>query len=203
MTPYLVQKGTNFSRTCPPLMYTREDAGPKGVDLQFFYFPNCPLLALTSTVPFLVSTSPTIKAKVCISVVIRHNMFSLELNVTFLATLVSEFTYKSQFQTCVASRLASLFVLSRVWFSHIERKDLKRPMYCFLRFPKLEIDVSGQDPVCKTVMIFGILRSDFQLPWQLIAQLDDLCHSYLYFCVDHLVGGWDPIQRGVDCSDRC
>ena len=67
----------------------------KGADLLFCYFPNCPLLALTSTVPFLVSTSPTIKAKVCISVVIRQITFSLELNVTFLATLVSEFTYKS------------------------------------------------------------------------------------------------------------
>ena len=67
----------------------------KGADLQFFYFPNCPLLALTSAVSFLVSTSPTIKAKVCISVVIRQNMFSLELNVTFLATLV-DFTLVSE-----------------------------------------------------------------------------------------------------------
>ena len=27
--------------------------------------------------------------------------------------------------------------------------------------------------------------------------------SYLYFCVDHIVGGWDPISGGVDCSDHC
>ena len=38
---------------------------------------------------------------------------------------------------------------------------------------------------------------------QLIAQLDDLCHCYLDFCDDHLVGGGNPIQADVDCSDHC
>ena len=46
------------------------------------------------------------------------------------------------------------------------------------------------------------MNEDVPEPWDplayfscayLIALLDDLCHSYLDFCDDHLVGGYHPI----------